>query len=230
MPFFLQTIIKALELGMNVVVEPKMFTLIIAQLDTASECMELPQRVVEGFCSTMSTSNDALPEAQHCAAQLMNADEFLANTPPMQPMRRCSTSVTPLNKGSRSLPTALSQQDFTRTFEADASNMVTERGRLGAKTSAMEEAQEMVHALLDSIQDHYGDLCNALEADVAAAEASMALQAYLTQVLWASRLHWQDHLLTLLHSCCRHKFKNRFTPVWGHGQTHAERSNFYSPA
>jgi hypothetical protein len=184
MSVFVQTIVKAFEMNMNAIVEPKMFRLILTQLQAAMNCLESCNHANDDSAWNWQTPSSDLSEG------LTPRNPAILDIPATPPLNRPlgrrkkgrSTDLR-LSRSTADLPVVLSQQELAMTFaEADPSAMVSERGRLMAKTSAVEEATEMSDALCMAFMDHFPQLCAALAADVSAAQADMQLHDYLIQV------------------------------------------------
>lgn len=184
MPVFVQTIVKALEMNMNAIVEPKMFRLILTQLQAATKrlgsCNQATDDTSWNWQSPSSELSEALTPRNPLGLDMAPTPPFRCSTGRRKHAK--STDLRP-SRSTADLPVVLSQQELALSFpEADPSTMVSERGRLMAKTSAVEEATEMADVLCMAFMDHFPQLCAALGSDVSAAQADMQLHDYLLQV------------------------------------------------
>ena len=164
MPVFVQTIVKALEMNMHAIVEPKMFTLILTQLQSATKRLGSCNHATDDTSWNWQTASSELPQPltpHNPATQDTSATRPLSFSRSRRSSGR-STDLRP-SRSTADIPVVLSQQELALTFaEADPSAMVSERGRLMAKTSAVEEATEMSDALCVAFMDHFPQLCACL--------------------------------------------------------------------
>lgn len=84
--------------------------------------------------------------------------------------------------------TVLTQAEIEEHYAGgDApTQLITERGRLGAKLHASQEASEMADALFVALQSRAAPLCRLLDADVCAAEAGMQVPEEWIARVWPS--------------------------------------------
>lgn len=194
---FVQTIVKALEMNMNAIVEPKMFRLILTQLQAATQrlasCQKDRKDTDESTWNPQGISLDGSKSERADSVPSKGANGGEARNPrssldmDTRPKLKCNTAKSKVYlrqcRSTADIPVVLSQQELALTFaEADPSAMVSERGRLMAKTSAQEEASEMADALCMAFMEYLPQVCAALGSDVSAAQADMPLHEYLIQV------------------------------------------------
>lgn len=173
MDAFASTVIKALELNMTIIVEPKLFALMLKQL----------RRALEDCSAHSSADGDWLhPHALDPAAAaavgecMLDADEPLAGghrgSKPAgrASLQRHSAGARLISSRAMggSMPVKLSQLEVAQEFESDPSAMITARGRLGAKLTVTEEALDMAEALRDAFMAQMHGLQGALDSVIVA--------------------------------------------------------------
>lgn len=173
MDAFASTIIKALELNMTIILEPKLFALMLKQLRNALE-----------DCSALSAEDGDLshPHALDPAAAAAVGECTLESVEPGEPRRKDAKpaerpSLQRHSAGARlissramggSMPVKLSQLEVAQEFESDPCAMITARGRLGAKLTVTEEALDMAEALKDAFMQQMHGLQGALDSVIVA--------------------------------------------------------------
>ena len=170
MDSFACTVIKALELHMTIILEPKLFALMLKQLRRALE-----------DCSALAAV-DGEQEHPHALdpAAAAAVGECLLDSEDRPAGRRGGCGRPSLHRhsaGARlissrvmggSMPVKLSQLEAAQEFESDPSAMITARGRLGAKLTVTEEALDMAEALKDAFMRQMYSLQSALDSVIAA--------------------------------------------------------------
>lgn len=172
MDAFASTVIKALELNMTIIVEPKLFALMLKQLCRALEDCSAHYAADGDWLHPHALDPAAAAAVGEC---MLGADEPPAGGPRGKPAGR--PSLQRHSAGARlissramggSMPVKLSQLEVAQEFESDPSAMITARGRLGAKLTVTEEALDMAEALRDAFMAQMHGLQGALDSVVVA--------------------------------------------------------------
>ena len=184
-----EALLTSLRLGLLVVIEPKAFSLVAMQLQrilsaaaplaSVSTCGEELRGVSGSWPGGADSGVDrSSPDA------VPGADTVLADTPsgssaPLPPADSWGGSAAVLTQAQ-----LLAQLSCGNATAA----LIAERGRLGAKTDAAQEAGAMADALFVGLQARVAEICRLLDADVGAAAAGMQqAEEFLAQVRAARR-------------------------------------------
>jgi hypothetical protein len=216
MDAFAEALLCALQLGLLIVVEPKAFSLVVMQLqrivaaalpvgpsapasvenhwdpyNSTQACDRLDNehsRVDSGLEGDSQVLSGGFPTG--CSPQPLEAGSlcdspFLASGGAEQQQ---GSNVDASSRCWGGSATVLTQAEIAEHLAGgDApTQLITERGRLGAKLHASQEASEMADALFVALQSRSTQLCRLLDADVAAAEVGMqSPEEWIAQV-WPS--------------------------------------------
>jgi hypothetical protein len=201
MDTFVQAILEALSLRLLVLVEPKVFSLLVSQLTPLADASVTPPPAATATPSVPPWSDgDAGPlEGPLEGEQGPRASA----TPPWDVPRAAGgplPAAAPFRAGGGGggltrtsapprLTPSLSQVDILAALAGDGdplTGLISGRGRVGARRGAAVEACEVAAALGGALAARVPVLCAAVDADAAAAELGMTPEQYLRQV----RLVW----------------------------------------
>lgn len=172
MSAFASTVIKALELNMTIILEPKLFALMLKQLRRALEESSIVEAEEGDYAHPHALDPAAAFECEldgvdECATPRGGRGGKPTGRPNLQRHSAGARLISSRVMGG-SMPVKLSQLQVAQEFESDPSAMITARGRLGAKLTVTEEALDMAEALKDAFMQQMHGLQGALDSVIVA--------------------------------------------------------------